>query len=219
MGRRMVVLGLGSFGTALALRLTANGCQVTGVDRYDRRVEAIQQRLDEAIIADVTNRAALEELMLETADTVFISLGESIERSILATLHAKELGAPRVFVKGVSLEHGRILEKLGADRVIFPEAEMAEHLADNVSWPNVLDFLRVIPDYSIAEVPVPGSMVGQKIGQTILRSQYGVLILAVKRPGTDKLEVMPQRDFPLDAGQRLIVIGRMDDLESLRTAP
>jgi trk system potassium uptake protein TrkA len=124
--RRFVVLGLGSFGSALARRLTKNGCRVTGADASEARIDELKGQLYEAVVTDVTDRESLEQLLLNHADAVFISLGEEIEKSLLAALHAKELGARRVIVKGVTIEHGKILKRLGVDRVIFPEVEMAE---------------------------------------------------------------------------------------------
>ena len=130
--KRLIVLGLGTFGESLARRLCQNGCRVTGVDRDKLKVEALKGELYESVVADVTERAALEHLDLPDADTVFISLGEGADMSpsLMAVLHARELGARRIVVKGLSPEHGKILKTLGVDRVIFPESEMAIELAD-----------------------------------------------------------------------------------------
>ncbi|MGH7139716.1 MAG: potassium channel family protein, partial [Pirellulales bacterium] len=148
-GKRFIVLGLGSFGTALATRLAKNGCRVTGVDTCEARVEALKDVLYEAVVGDVTDRATLEELHVAQGNVVFISLGEKIEMSLLAALHAREAGARRVVVKGVTDEHARILKHMGVERVVFPEAEMAEQLADSMTWPNVLDALVIDTEYSL----------------------------------------------------------------------
>lgn len=123
--KRFVVLGLGSFGEILARRLCKNGCRVTGVDADAAKVNLLKEELYEAIVADVTERTALEHLNLRDADTVFISLGERNEMSpsLLATLHTKELGAKRIVVKGLSYDHAKILRSLGVERVVFPETE------------------------------------------------------------------------------------------------
>src|SRR3569832_2096097 len=130
--KRFVVLGLGSFGTALSTRLAQNGCRVTGVDASERRVEAQKNVHYEAVVANVTDKASLAELLVAKSNAVFISLGENIETSLLAALHVRELGAKRVLVKGVSEEHGKILKHIGVERVVFPEAEMAAQLADSM---------------------------------------------------------------------------------------
>lgn len=214
--KRFVVLGLGSFGASLALRLSDNGCRVTGVDRSERNVQAVQDRLYEAIVADVTDRTAMEQLLLQNADAVFISLGENIERSILAALHVKELGARQIFAKATTDEHGRILEKLGVERVIFPEAEIAVQLADKVTWPNVLDLLKIDPDYSIIEIAVPNSLVGVTLQAADLRRRFNIFVLGVKDALLGKLVVIPQADFVLNDDQVLLAIGKRLDLDRFR---
>ncbi|HEY6563304.1 MAG TPA: TrkA family potassium uptake protein, partial [Pirellulaceae bacterium] len=158
--KHFVVIGLGSFGSALALRLARNGCRVTGLDSSRERVDALKDILYEAVIGDATDRDAMEHLRLSAADVVFVSMGEDISRSLLATLHTKELGAKYIVVKGVTQEHGRILKRLGADRVVFPEIEIAHDLADRMTWSNVIDFLPIDPEYSFVEVAAPDAFMG-----------------------------------------------------------
>ena len=107
--KRFVMLGMGSFGTALARKLASNGCQVIGVDSRKDRLEGVKNEIHECVVGDATDREVLENLPLRDASAVFISLGETISRSLLATLHVKELGARQVVVKGVTKEHGKIL--------------------------------------------------------------------------------------------------------------
>lgn len=213
MSKRFVVLGLGSFGTALALRLAQNGCRVTGVDSVEDRVEAVKDKLYEAVVADVTDHATLKQLLVNHADAVFISLGENIERSLLAALHARELGARRVLVKGVTPEHGKILEHLGVERVIFPEAEMAVQLADSMTWPNVIDALTIDTEFSLAEIAVPMSLSGSSLKDAELRRRYGLSVLGIKDHLNGKLTLNPSGDFLLTDDQMMLVIGRRDDLQ------
>lgn len=213
MSKRFVVLGLGSFGTALALRLAQNGCRVTGVDSVEDRVEAVKERLYEAVVADVTDNSTLKQLLVNQADAVFISLGENIERSLLAALHARELGARRVLVKGVTPEHGKILEHLGVERVIFPEAEMAVQLADSMTWPNVIDALTIDTEFSLAEIAVPMSLSGSSLKDAELRRRYGLSVLGIKDHLNGKLTLNPSGDFLLTDDQMMLVIGRRDDLQ------
>lgn len=211
-----VVLGLGSFGSALAHRLAHNGCRVTGVDQSREFVEGLKDVLYEAVIADVTDRETLAQLGLPTAHAVFISLGEDISLSLLATLHAKELGAKRIIVKGVTAEHGRILEHLGVDRVVFPEIEIAQELADRITWPNVIDFLPIDPEYSFVEMAVPTTVAGQTLREADLRRRSGVWVVGVKDALADKLEMFPDAEFRLNDDQLLLVVGRQPDIERLR---
>jgi trk system potassium uptake protein len=214
-GKRFIVLGLGSFGTALATRLAKNGCRVTGVDTSDVRVEALKDILYEAVVGDVTDRGTLEELLVSQSNAVFISLGEKIEMSLLAALHAREAGAKRVLVKGVTDEHGRILKHMGVERVVYPEAEMAEQLADTMTWPNVLDALVIDTEYSLVEMAVPEALAGQSLREADLRRRYGCLVLGVKDHLTGKLTLNPDGEFVLTDDQILLVIGRKPDLNKL----
>lgn len=214
--KRFVVLGLGTFGTALAVRLAKNGCRVTGVDSSERHVEAVSSLLYESVVGDVTDRHVLEQLSLPDAEAVIISLGEQIERSILAALHARECGARHIFVKGVSDEHGKILKALGVERVIFPEAEIAVQLADNFTWPNVLNFLQVDPEYSIIEIAVPPSFLGKTLQEADLRRRFNVYVLAIKDALQGKLQGIPHGDFRLNDDQLLLVIGKHADLAKFR---
>lgn len=214
-GKRFIVLGLGSFGTALATRLAKNGCRVTGVDASEARVDSLKDVLHEAVVGDVTDRGTLEELLVSQAHAVFISLGEKIEMSLLAALHAREAGAKRVLVKGVTDEHGRILKHMGVERVVFPEAEMAEQLADSMTWPNVLDALVVDAEHSLVEIAVPVTFAGQTLREVDLRRQFGCSVLGVKDHLTGHLVLNPDGEFKLTDDQILLVIGRRSDLNRL----
>jgi trk/ktr system potassium uptake protein len=210
--KRFIVLGLGSFGTALATRLAKNGCRVTGVDSSEARVEELKDVLYAAIVANVTDRETLKELLVNTADAVFVSLGESIEPSLLAALHARELGAHRVIVKGVTLEHGKILTQLGVERVVYPEVEIAEQLADSMTWPNVIDALTIDTEYSLAEIAVPSSLAGTTLRDAELRQRYGLSVLGIKDSLLGKLTLNPDGDFKLTDDQLMLAIGRKEDL-------
>jgi trk system potassium uptake protein TrkA len=217
--RRFVMLGMGSFGTALSRRLAANGCHVIGVDSRRERLEAVKNEIHECVIGDATDREVLENLPLRDASAVFISLGETISRSLLAMLHVKELGARQVVVKGVTKEHGKILEHLGADRVVFPEEEVAKQLADKMTWPNVLDFLPIDPEYSVAEVAMPSSLSGRTLAEANLRNTIGVHVMGIKDVLSGKLDMFPDGRRRLLDDQVLLVVGRAEELQALREIP
>ncbi|MCA9257597.1 MAG: TrkA family potassium uptake protein [Planctomycetales bacterium] len=214
--KHFIVIGLGSFGAALALRLSRNGCRVTGVDESADRVEELKDQLYEGMIADATEREVLEQLAVKDANAVFVSLGEDITRSLLATLHAKELGAKRIIVKGVTAEHGKLLRSLGVDRVIFPEIEIAESLADRMTWTNVVDFLPIDPEYSFMEIASPDAFAGKTLIELNLRKRFGIWVVGVKDPLSGKLDMLPGADYQLQVDQLLLVIGKHDDLKGLR---
>ncbi len=213
-----VVLGLGTFGSALAEQLHKNGCRVTGVDANRDRVENVKDALYEAVVGDVTSRDTLAELSVDVCDAVFVSLGENqnITPSVLATLHCRELGAKRIIVKGLSRDHAKILEAMGVERVVFPEAEIAVSLADRMAWPNVLDFMPIDPEYSFVEIAIPDSMIGRTLRQTDLRRLYNLWVIGVKDALTGKLELFPDADYQFGADQLMIVVARQQDLKRFR---
>ncbi|MGB8853475.1 MAG: TrkA family potassium uptake protein [Pirellulales bacterium] len=217
--KKFIMLGMGTFGSALATKLAANGCQVTGVDVKRERLDLLKNVLHEAVIGDSTDREVLENLPIRDATAVFISLGETISQSLLATLHVRELGARNVIVKGVTKEHGKILEHLGVDRVVFPEEEVARELADRMTWPNVLDYLPIDPEYSVAEVAMPSSLSGKTLAEANLRSRIGVHVMGIKDVMKGKFEMFPDGKTRLLEDQVLLVVGREKEIAALREMP
>ena len=217
--KKFIMLGMGTFGSALATKLATNGCQVTGVDQRRERLDLLKNVLHEAVIGDSTDREVLENLPIRDATAVFISLGETISQSLLATLHVKELGARNVIVKGVTKEHGKILEHLGVDRVVFPEEEVARELADRMTWPNVLDYLPIDPEYSVAEVAMPSSLSGKTLAEANLRSRIGVHVMGIKDVMKGKFEMFPDGKTRLLEDQVLLVVGREKEIAALRELP
>ncbi|MBW3595948.1 MAG: TrkA family potassium uptake protein [Planctomycetes bacterium] len=214
--KRFIVLGLGSFGTALSRQLVENGCRVTGVDRDRELVENLKNLLYEAVIADVTERETLEALALKDADAVFVNLGEQLEPSLLAALHVKELGARRIVVKGVTIEHGKILKKMGVDRVVFPEVEIAQELANHETWPNVLDYMPIDPDYSFIEIAVPDSIAGQTLREADLRRAHHIWVVGIKDTLTGKFDLFPDPEIRIRDDHLLLIAGRKTDLNRFR---
>lgn len=214
--KQFVVLGLGTFGAALAKRLSANGCRVTGVDASAATAEELKEHLYATIIGDATDYATLQQLPLQAANAVLISLGEDITKSLLATLHAKELGARRILAKGVTTDHGRILKKLGVERVVFPETEVAAGLADSLTWPNIIEFLHIDPEYAFMQISVPDSLVNTTLQEANLRHRFGVWVIGVKDAMSAKLTMFPDGDFVFGTDQLVLVVGRRPDLDRLR---
>jgi trk system potassium uptake protein TrkA len=214
--KRFVVIGLGSFGSAVARKLKSNGIRVTAIDANADAVEDLQDQLFEAVIGDATDRDSLATLGLPTAAGVVISLGEDITRSLLATLHARELGARHIVVKGVTNEHGKLLKSLGVERVVFPEIEMAQQLADRLTWPSVIDFLPIDPEYSFVEVAMPEALSGKRLAETDLRKRYGLWVVGVKDALTGKLTMFPDADFLLTEDQMVLLVGKEKELKRFR---
>jgi trk system potassium uptake protein TrkA len=214
--KRFVVIGLGSFGKSVAQRLSENGCRVTAIDADRERVEEMQDIVYEAVIGDATDRETLETLDLPGADAVVISLGADITNSLLATLHARELHARRMIVKGVTQEHKSILEYLGVERVVFPKSEVGQMLADRLTWSNLIDFLKIDPEYGVEELSVPDSLAGKALKDSGLREEYGVHVLSVKDQRTGKFYLLPKPNFVFHSQQIIVLIGKSEELKRVR---
>jgi trk system potassium uptake protein TrkA len=214
--RRFVVIGLGSFGASVATKLGQNGCRVTAIDANRERVEAVQDDVYEAVIGDATDHEALEALGMGEAEAVVISLGAELSTSLLATLHARELGARRILAKGVSKDHAKILKQLGVQDVIFPKIDVGKALADRLTWPNILDFVPIDPEYSIVELEVGTTFHDKTLREAEIRQRYGIVVLGVKDPRTGKFELLPHPDYRMTSGQLLLVIGRDKELKGVR---
>ena len=214
--KQFVVLGLGTFGGALAMKFHENGCRVTGIDSSEEKVEAMKEYLYEPIIGDVTDPDTLRHVPIKDATAVFVALGDEITPSLLATLHAKELGAARVIAKGTTKEQKKILEKLGVERVVFAEEEIARELADRMTWPNVIDFLPIAPEYSILEIESPESLIDRQLVDADLRRRFGIWVIGVKDTKTGKLTMFPDGQFIFGEDQMMLVVGKQGDLDQLR---
>ena len=214
--KHFVLIGLGSFGTAVARRLSQNGCRVTGIDASPNHVEALKDVLYEALIGDATEKSAFDGLELAHVDTVIISLGEDMARSLLATLHAKECGAKRIVVKAVSRDHMKLLANMGVSRVVFPETDIAVQLADQLTWTNMLDLLAIDSEFSFMETAVPNSMSGQTLLEADIRKKYGIWVVGIRDALTQKLRMFPETNHVFTDDQAILLLGKTSDLEQFR---
>ncbi|QDU62568.1 Ktr system potassium uptake protein A [Planctomycetes bacterium Pan216] len=218
--QQYVVLGLGSFGSSLAKRLTWHGCRVIGVDFDSRKVESHRDLIYAPVEGDATSAETLEQLLTPAVDSVFIATGNNIESSILTALHSIEHGAKRVIAKGITEDHAKILHKIGVERVVFPDQEYGMEVADQAVFPNLLDTLNFDPNYGVFELPVGPSFVGQNLESFTakLRWTFGISILAVKDPARDEVKVLPPSDFIILEHHVLLVIGTHKDMIRVRSA-
>jgi len=213
---KFAVIGLGNFGATLVRALAEDGHEVIAIDRESERVQAVQRYAVQAIIADATQREVLEELGLDRMDAVVVSLGRDLGASVLVTLYLRDLKTKRIVVKIASQDHGRVLERVGATDIVFPERDMALRLAQALTAPNILDFLPLSPEYSIIELAPPKEFIGKSLGQLHLRGRFGISVLAVKQLIPEKLIVNPGADFVIKDSDILYVLGRQEDVEKLK---
>lgn len=212
--RTYAIIGLGRFGSAVATTLAELGEEVLGIDEDEERVRDLADTVSQAVQLDATDAKALREVGVQDVDCAVISIGENIEASLLVVMQVKELGVERVIAKAVTPLHGRILQKLGVTRVIYPEREMAVRVAHSLVVPNVLDYIELSKDYSIVEIAAPGGFVGHSLKELELRPRYGLTLIAIKRKtGTGDGEVTivaPPADERILEGDVVSLLGATD---------
>ena len=213
------VIGLGRFGSAMATTLAELGHDVIGVDGDENRVHQLAEVITHAIQLDATDAKALQAAGVQDVDVAVVSIGENIESSLLGVMLLGELGIETIVAKAVTPLHGRILEKLGVSRVIFPEREMAIRIAHSLVLPNVIDYIELSRDFSIVELPAPERFVGRTLKQLELRPRFGLTLIAIKRRSdrSDAIvtNVAPTADETIRQGDVLALLGSNERLSQL----
>ncbi len=214
----LAVIGLGQFGSSLALELKNLGNHVSALDKSPKAVARVQDTVDQAVVADATDRAVLEELGLDLVESAVVSLGQHLGHSILATLHLKEMGVKNIVAKAISNEHEKILMRVGASQVVYPERDAAHRLARSLADPNLLDYLPIGDEFSVIELSPPPALVGQTLAQLEVRNNYNVNVIAVRELAPERTRLVLEPNFIIKDSDVLVVAGRSDDLERLRQA-
>lgn len=209
-----VVIGLGRFGSELAKALCALGCEVLAMDTRSDVVQQLTNDVTQAVVGDSQDKEVLRALGVRNFDCAIVAIGGNLGASVLATMNLKELGVPYVVCKAHDDTHRRVLEKLGADRVVIPEQEHAIRLARSLSSPNVLDYIELSQDYGIIEVPAPKGWHEKTLIELNVRAKLGVNIIAVRR-GRD-INVSPAANFQILNGDILVVLGETHVLEMVQ---
>lgn len=204
--KQFAVIGIGRFGASVAATLYELGHDVLAIDSSDSKVEGVVDRVTHAVAADTTNESVLKTLGIKNFDVIIVAIGEDIQASILTTLMLKEFGAKWIVAKAKTEQHGKVLERIGADRIVFPERDMAVRVAHNLVATNVLDFIELSPDYSIVEIIASEHMVGKSLGELNLRAKYGINVMAI-RSQDKQINVSPAAQDCLNNGDVLIVLG------------
>lgn len=215
---RFLICGLGNFGTYLARKLFENSQEVVAIDINEKRVTEAKDYVSEAVVADVAQREALEQLGLDKIDAAVISLGEArIDASVLATLHLKDLGIKRIIVKTISSDHARIVEKIGATQVIFPEKEAALRLADRLSNPNVFEQINLHEGYALVEMMAPRELWNKTLMEAEIRSKYGITVVWINRKTNGKeISIVPRPEDRILEGDLLFVLGEEKAVEQFK---
>ncbi len=222
MKKQFAVIGLGRFGSAVALTLAESDCDVIAIDRNENKIKTIADRVTLAINMDAMDEAALREAGVQNVDVAVVSIGENVEASILVVMMLKEMGIKEIIAKAVNDLHGRVLANLGVDRVVYPERDMAQRVAHSLIKPEFLEHIELSPEYSIVELPAPKFLWDKTIKDTNLRAEYGISIIAIKRKhkiNETERETWNINPLPTDLIKKddvLVMLGANADIEKLR---
>ena len=219
MKKQFAIIGLGNFGFYLAASLFKKGHEVLAIDINSKQVQEIRDKVSRAVIADATDPQALRELELKTMDAVVVCIGSILNNSILATLNVKDLGVKRVVAKAVSAPHGRILRKIGADEIYFPEKDLALSAAQRLDNPNVLDYLPFMEGYSIVQLSPPVSFIGKSLIELNLINRFGVQVIAIKELVPENVVMIPTGRFVVKDSDILVILGPDQALAELQEKP
>lgn len=203
--KQVLVIGLGRFGTAVATTLTALGHEVLGIDADEREVQRLADDVTQAMALDATDADALAQIGVPDFDVVVVAIGANVQASILATSQLAELGARHIVAKALTEAHARILSRVGAHRVVFPEHEMGIRLANALAGTNLIDFIELDPAYSIAEVHAPASVAGKSLREADIRGRFGAIVLCVKSGA--EIDVIPDAGRVIQAQDVLVIAG------------
>ena len=211
--KEFVVFGMGKFGISVAKALADNGCQVMAVDSEQSKVEEIAEDVTYAVCTDVTDSEAIHSLGIRNFDGAIVAIGENLEASVLVTIIAKEMGIPYVLAKAQTELQAKVLKKVGADKIVFPEKETGIRIAHNLVSGNFFDAIELSAKYSMMDLDVPAEWVGKTLRELNLRVTKKINIIGIKQGG--EFEITPDPDAPLAADDVLVVIGRNQTLSKL----
>jgi trk system potassium uptake protein TrkA len=213
MNKQFAVIGLGRFGGSVAKTLHDMGYEVMAIDKDSHRVQDFAQIVTHAVEADSTDENALRALGIRNFDVVVVSIGEDIQSSIMTTLILQEMGVKKVVVKARNDLHGKVLYKIGAHKVVFPERDMGVRVVHNLISPNILDYIELADDYSIIEISAGEFFAGKTLEELDIRAKFGCNVMAIK--SGPRINIAPLAGDVIHEGDILVVIGHNNDLKKL----
>ena len=213
--KQFVIIGLGNFGYYLATSLYEKGHEVLAIDINPKPVQAIKDRVSQAVIADASEKKTLEHLGIKDMDAAIISIGSDMEASILSTLNIKDIGIKQIIAKAISEPHSRILYNIGATKIIFPEKDTAVSLSERLHNPNILDYFPFLDNYSIIEWVPPNKFIGKSLQDLNLINRYGTQVIAIKSLVPEQILMIPKAGFVIKDSDILILMGPNDGINRL----
>ncbi|MFD3686921.1 potassium channel family protein [Nocardiopsis sp. NPDC058631] len=208
--KSVLVIGLGRFGSSLALELVNRDWDVLGVDSNPRMVQTYADALTHTVIADATDEEALRQVGAGNFNRAVVAIGTHLEESILATSQLVDMGVSNIWAKATSRRHGRILEQVGAHHVVLPEHDMGERVAHLLSG-QMLDYVELEEGFSLGKTKAPKELLGRSLRETGVRQEYGITVVSIKRMGAEF--TYATQDTVLNKGDVIVVAGRTDDVE------
>ena len=212
---KILVIGLGRFGKSFAIKAAQYGGEVVAVDIDEKLVEEVEPYVADAKILDATDINALREIDPASFDYIVVSIGENLTASILAVVNLKELNIEHIIAKANSEIHAKVLERIGADEIIYPEDESAERLAMKLTHKGMLEYFELFKNLSVAEIKPPPDVIGKSLKESRIRNKYHVYVIAIKRG--DSIITLPGPDEVIRENDTIVVMGKPEDLENIRT--
>lgn len=214
MGKQFAVFGLGSFGKSVALTLQSFGCDVIAVDNCYEKIQDIADSVSYAMCGDVTEPEFMKTIGARNLDGAVIAISENLEAAIMATMLSKEMGIPYVLVKAMDELQGKILEKIGADSIVYPEIDMGERVAKKLISTEFIDWIELSQDYSLTEKLLPKQWEGKSLAELRVREKYGINVIGILKE--DKMDMALDPSKPLQPDDMLFIIGKNSDLEKFK---
>lgn len=214
MSKQFAVIGLGRFGTSVAQTLSQLGQEVLAIDINEERLKYLADDVTHTLVADTTNVNVLKSIGIKNFDVVVVAIGENIQANIMTTLLLKELGAPYVVAKALNKMQGRVLEKIGADRVVYPERDMGQRIAHNLVSANLVDFLELAKEFRISEMVAREEMYGKSLKTLNLRSRYSVNVILLRRTSGAVIYTPGANDI-IEPGDVLLLAGEKSKLDKM----
>jgi trk system potassium uptake protein len=214
--KRVVVIGLGIFGSQLTRQLYESGLEVVAIDKNRDVVQRIKDHSTKSVLADATDKEVLESIGIDAKDTVVISFGEDLSASTLLTLYLKEMKVREIIVKVPNEDYKRILLKVGASEAIIPEREMANKVARSIISPNILEYLPISEDYTICELAPPSAFIGKSLIELDLRKKYDLQVIAIRDVLSNKLQLVPRASSIIKDSDVLVIIGKEEDIRKIK---
>ncbi len=211
--KQFAVIGLGRFGRSIAVTLAKMGYDVLAIDTNEEKINNIIEYVTHAVQVDAMDEQAIKALGLRNFDVVIVAIGQDIQSNILVTVMLKEMGVKKVVAKAITELHVKVLERVGADKVVYPERDMGIRVAQALVSKNILDQINIHPDYSILELIAPQEMVGKSLAQSAIRMKHGVTVLAIRRG--DHVIISPGAGQLIKEGDIMVIVGRNDKLRDL----